>query len=181
IRNPVRGIWIPNEFKQLFNKDSLIEYEDDNYFLIKTIDLLDIYETIIYSIFTDLIIVQHSIPFLIFQKINTKKFTINNLLDEFKIIGIRGKDDIYNLNSENEIINVSTMTTNNCYISDEFYFQNEKEKNDNLLSERFCLIEHFLIERNKLLSSISELRQISTNDNNLFEFKKQGVTQHIRT
>ena len=173
IRNPVRGIWIPNEFKQLFNKDSLIEYEDDNYFLIKTIDLLDIYETIIYSIFTDLIIVQHSIPFLIFQKINTKKFTINNLLDEFKIIGIRGKDDIYNLNSENEIINVSTMTTNNCYISDEFYFQNEKEKNDNLLSERFCLIEHFLIERNKLLSSISELRQISTNDNNLFEFKKQ--------
>lgn len=173
IGKPARGIWIPNEFKKLFTNESLIEYEDHSYFRIKVLDLLDIYEAIIYSIFTDLVIVQHSIPFLIFQKINTKKLTINNLLDEFKIIGIRNKDDIYNLNSENEIINVSTMTTNHCFISDMFYFQNEKEKNDDLLTERFCLIEHFLIERNKLLSSISELRQISTNDNNLYKFKKQ--------
>ena len=149
------GIYTPIEFKAVFDRD-IIQTVGDYLLLSNDINILDIQMRIIKHIIKDIELHFYILDFGLYQYSFTHKLDQDLLYQFLRSMNILKSNEIFNENLI-RLHDVSTQETNSCYIYSENYFQIEKDVNDELMVMRFSLIEHFLIERNYLLSSLSSL------------------------
>lgn len=149
------GLILPTEFFELF-KEFVVE-KNDKYFLISNnLKVFFIQEKIIKHIIKDLELSVYVLDYGLYQYKFPLKIGIDELLQFLRGFEIIERNGIIN-NNLMKIFDVSTLESNSCFIYSENYFQFEEEVNDELLVNRFSLIEHFIIERNFLLSNLSSI------------------------